>query len=231
MHFIFALCRPVLCLFQESSCPSAQSWKSKLILRSLVEWYKCFRNFASFTLSLDWCILISALLNFYPFMALVCRDCIILIFIKANLLSYYIASFLHMCCVSKKSQASLPFSKTGWIIGKWVLALQCFGMSYMGKWDTWERKPTIEAQSCDRFTCSPEQFSHGPQQPPAWPDRNPGASLWMTSCTDSFSLTHTCTHSYHATDLYFPATKYSFIQSCWFPLFFLVGTLFYCKMI
>lgn len=43
-------------------------------------------------------------------MASVCRDCIILIFIKANLLSYYIASFMHMCCVSEKTQASLPFS-------------------------------------------------------------------------------------------------------------------------
>ena len=57
---------------------------------------------------------------------------------------------------------------------------------------------------CDTFTCSTELFSHGPQQqPPSWPNGNPGASLWMTS--------HTLTHS-HILHQISVDTKFSFIQ-------------------
>lgn len=74
-------------------------------------------------------------------------------------------------------------------VKNWVLAPQCFGMNNMGKWDMWEKDPH-EKGLCDTFTCSTEQFSHGPQQPPAWPDRHPGPSFWMTSCTHKHTHSH-----------------------------------------
>lgn len=66
-------------------------------------------------------------------------------------------------------------------------------MGHVGK-----RKRIAETQKglCDTFTCSPELFSHGPQQPPAWPDRHP--RRWRTH---KHTCTHTHNHSHPSTDL------------------------------
>lgn len=195
MHFIFALCRPVLCLFQEPSCPSAQSWKSKLILRSLVEWYKCFRNFASFTWSLDWCILIAALLNFYPFTAIICWDCVILIFVKANLLSYYIASFIHMCCVSKKTQVIYHSVKLDELLENEFLP---FSVLAWARWENGTHGRESQRQRLRAVThspvprsCFPMAHNSLPPDPIETPEQ---AFEWHHAQTLSLSHTHALTH-------------------------------------